>query len=138
MPRFRGRGNDGLRPEAASMIIGMGIDLAEVDRYRFDETARAAFARKVYTDEEMAYAMRKRHWAERLAGFYAAKEATRKAFGHAIPWREIGVTHARSGAPAIRLSGSAAALIEARGVRAIHLTITHTATMAAAVVVLEE
>jgi holo-[acyl-carrier protein] synthase len=120
------------------MIIGMGIDLAEVDRYRFDETARAAFARKVYTDEEMAYAMRKRHWAERLAGFYAAKEATRKAFGHAIPWREIGVTHARSGAPAIRLSGSAARLIERRGVRAIHLTITHTATMAAAVVVLEE
>ena len=120
------------------MIVGMGIDLAEVDRYRFDETQRATFARKVYTDEEMTYAMRKRHWAERLAGFYAAKEATRKAFGHAIPWREIGVTHARSGAPAIRLSGTAAALIAQRGVRAIHLTITHTAMMAAAVVVLED
>jgi holo-[acyl-carrier protein] synthase len=120
------------------MIIGMGIDLAEVDRYRFDETTRAWFARKVYTGEEMAYAMRKRHWAERLAGFYAAKEATRKAFGHAIPWREIGVTHAASGAPAIRLSGTAVALIERRGVRAIHLTITHTATMAAAVVILED
>jgi holo-[acyl-carrier protein] synthase len=119
------------------MIVGMGIDLAEVERYRFDETARAWFARKVYTAEEMEYAMRKRHWAERLAGFYAAKEATRKAFGHAIPWREIGVTHERSGAPGIRLSGTAAGLIERRGVRAIHLTITHTATMAAAVVVLE-
>jgi holo-[acyl-carrier protein] synthase len=119
------------------MIIGMGIDLAEVDRYRFDDAQRAVFARKVYTDEEMAYAMRKRHWAERLAGFYAAKEATRKAFGHAIPWREIGVTHERSGAPAIRLTGSAATLLEQRGVRALHLTITHTATMAAAVVVLE-
>jgi holo-[acyl-carrier protein] synthase len=101
------------------MIIGMGIDLAEVERYRFEDDARAWFARKIYTDEEMAYAMRKRHWAERLAGFYAAKEAVRKAFGHAIPWREI------------------ADLLERRGVRAIHLTITHTATMAAAVVVLE-
>ena len=119
------------------MIIGMGIDLAEVDRYRFDETTRAWFARKVYTDEEMTYAMRKRHWAERLAGFYAAKEATRKALGHAIAWRECGVTHERSGAPAIRLSGKAAALIERRGIRAIHVTITHTASMAAAVVVLE-
>jgi len=137
MLRFRDRGNGGLRTEGAEMIVGMGIDLAEVDRYRFDETQRAMFARKVYTDEEMTYAMRKRHWAERLAGFYAAKEATRKAFGHAIPWREIGVTHERSGAPGIRLTGSAAALLERRGVRAIHVTITHTATMAAAVVVLE-
>jgi holo-[acyl-carrier protein] synthase len=124
-------------PNPQEMIIGMGIDLAEVDRYRFDEEARARFARKVYTDEEMQYAMRKRHWAERLAGFYAAKEATRKAFGHAIPWREVGVTHERSGKPAIRLFGSAEALLALRGVRAIHLTITHTATMAAAVVVLE-
>jgi holo-[acyl-carrier protein] synthase len=119
------------------MIIGMGIDLAEVERYAFDEAERARFARKVYTEEEMTYAMRKRHWAERLAGFYAAKEATRKAFGHAIPWREVGVTHERSGKPAIRLSGSAADLVALRGVVSIHLTITHTATMAAAVVILE-
>ncbi len=119
------------------MIIGVGIDLAEVARYRFDEPQRAAFARKVYTAHEMAYAMRKRNWAERLAGFYAAKEATRKAFGHAIPWRAVGVSHEASGKPIIELSGPAAALIGERGVTAIHLTITHTATMAAAVVVLE-
>ena len=119
------------------MIIGIGIDLAEVHRYQFDEVKRARFARKVYTEEEMRYAMRMRHWAERLAGFYAAKEATRKAFGHAIPWRSIGVTHERSGKPGIELSGWAAGLIEKRGVRAIHLTITHTASTAAAVVILE-
>lgn len=118
-------------------IIGLGIDLAEVERYHFDEPQRERFARKVYTDEEMRYAMRKRHWPERLAGFYAAKEATRKAFGHAIPWRNVGVTHERSGRPAIQLYGTAVQLLERRGVRAIHLTITHTATTAAAVVVLE-
>ena len=116
------------------MIIGMGIDLAEVERYQFSDAERERFARKVYTDEEMRYAMRKRHWAERLAGFFAAKEATRKAFGHAIPWRDVGVTHERSGRPAIALYGKAAELIERRGVRSIHLTITHTATTAAAVV----
>jgi holo-[acyl-carrier protein] synthase len=119
------------------MIIGIGIDLAEVHRYQFDEVKRARFARKIYTEEEMRYAMRMRHWAERLAGFYAAKEATRKAFGHAIPWRSIGVTHERSGKPGIELSGPAAGLIAKRGVRAIHLTITHTASTAAAVVILE-
>ncbi len=119
------------------MIVGIGIDLAEVARYNFPQAKREWFARKVYTEEEMAYAMRKRNSAERLAGFYAAKEATRKAFGHAIPWRRIGVTHEDSGKPAIRLFGDAANLLQRRGVTQIHLTITHTAAMAAAVVILE-
>ena len=120
-----------------AMIVGIGMDLAEVERYRFDAEALEQFARRVYTEEEMRYAMRKRLWPERLAGFFAAKEATRKAFGHAIPWRLVGVSHERSGKPIIRLYGNAESLIERRGVQAIHLTITHTATTAAAVVILE-
>jgi holo-[acyl-carrier protein] synthase len=119
------------------MVVGIGMDLAQVARYRFNEQQLAWFSRKVYTEEEMAYAMRKRNRAERLAGFFAAKEATRKAFGHAIPWRSVGVSHERSGKPIVRLFGAAAALLERRGVTAIHLTITHTASTAAAVVVLE-
>jgi holo-[acyl-carrier protein] synthase len=119
------------------MIVGIGIDLAEVERYRFDQRKLAWFARKVYTEQEMTYALRKRNWPERLAGFYAAKEATRKAFGHAIPWRWVGVGHERSGKPTIELLGDATRLIAARDVRAIHLTITHTAAVAAAVVILE-
>jgi holo-[acyl-carrier protein] synthase len=119
------------------MIVGVGIDMADVARYRFDESKLAWFARKIYTDDEMAYAMRKRNWHERLAGFFAAKEATRKAFGHAIPWRSVGVGHARSGKPIIELRDRAEGLMRARGVRAIHLSITHTAATAAALVILE-
>ena len=119
------------------MIVGIGIDLAEVERYRFDADKLAWFARKIYTEEEMVYAMRKRNWPERLAGFFAAKEATRKAFGHAIPWPWVGVTHERSGKPSIGLFGEAESLLARRAVRAIHLTITHTAETAAAVVILE-
>lgn len=119
------------------MIVGIGIDLAEVERYRFDERKLAWFARKVYSEEEMAYALRKRNWPERLAGFFAAKEATRKAFGHAIPWRSVGVGHERSGKPTIELFGEAKRLLALRDVRRIHLTLTHTASTAAAVVILE-
>ncbi len=119
------------------MILGTGMDLAEVARYRFDDAARARFARRVYTDEEMRYAMRKRHWAERLAGFFAAKEAARKAFGFAIPWRDVGVSHERSGKPILVFTGAATDLPASRGVVRAHLSITHTATMAAAFVVLE-
>ncbi len=119
------------------MIVGVGIDLAEVERYRFEPRKLEWFARKVYTEAEMAYALRKRNWPERLAGFFAAKEATRKAFGHAIPWRWIGVGHERSGKPTIELLGKAQPLLALRDVRTIHLTITHTAVTAAAVVILE-
>ncbi len=120
------------------MIVGIGTDLAEVERYRFDETRLAWFARKVYTEEEMRYALRKRSWHERLAGFFAAKEAARKAFGHAIPWRSVGVVHEPSGKPALAFFDDYAALPVSRGVSHIHLSITHTASMACAVVVLED
>ena len=119
------------------MIIGIGTDLAEVKRYQFDEAKLAVFARKVYTEEEMRYAMTKRLWAERLAGFYAAKESARKAFGHAIPWRRVGVTHEKSGKPNLVFLPPYDGLPASRGVTRIHLTITHTATMASAVVILE-
>jgi holo-[acyl-carrier protein] synthase len=119
------------------MIVGMGMDLAEVERYRFDGARLAWFARKVYTEEEMQYALRKRHWPERLAGFFAAKEAARKAFGFAIPWRQVGVSHERSGKPILRFYEGSSDLPLRRGVLHVHLTITHTATTASAVVVLE-
>lgn len=119
------------------MIVGIGIDLAEVARYAFSDEKLTWFARKVYTEEELRYAMRMRNWPERLAGFYAAKEATRKAFGFAIPWRQIGVSHEASGKPIIRLFGKASGLIERLAISRVHLTLTHTATIASAVVILE-
>lgn len=119
------------------MVVGIGLDLAQVERYRFDEAALAWFARKIYTEEEFAYAMRKANRFERLAGFFAAKEAARKAFGHAIPWREVGVSHEHSGKPTLRFYGGAAQLPTRRGVTRVHLSITHTKAVAAAVVILE-
>jgi holo-[acyl-carrier protein] synthase len=119
------------------MIAGIGLDLAETARYRFDAEELERFARKIYTDGEMEYASRKRNKHEHFAGFFAAKEAVRKAFGFAIPWQEIGVTHEPSGKPVVALFGGAADLPRKHNVSKIHLTITHTATTAAAVVVLE-
>jgi holo-[acyl-carrier protein] synthase len=119
------------------VILGIGTDLAEVERYRFDEKRLAWFARRVFTGEEMEYAMRKREWAERLAGFFAAKEATRKAFGFAIPWREVGVSHERSGRPILQFSGESRDLPARFGVVRVHLSITHTSATAAAFVILE-
>lgn len=119
------------------MIIGIGIDVADVRRYHFDEAKLARFAKKIYTEAEMSHAMKHRNFAERLAGAFAAKEATRKAFGHAIPWRSMGVRHERSGKPYMELLGRAAGLPAMRDVRRMHLSITHTASTAVAVLILE-
>ncbi len=119
------------------MIIGIGTDIAEVDRFQFDAEQMKRFGKKVFTEEEMIHARKHRHPQERLAGAFAAKEATRKAFGHAIPWRSIGVRHERSGKPYVELSGRAAQLIPARGVRRMHLTISHSKHSAVATVILE-
>ena len=119
------------------MIIGLGTDVAEVERFQFDAEKLERFSKKIFSNEEMAHAMRHRHFAERLAGAFAAKEATRKAFGHAIPWRLVGVRHERSGKPYIELSGRAAGLVAARGVRRMHLTVSHSRYNAVATVILE-
>ncbi len=120
-----------------TMIIGLGTDIAEVDRFRFDATQLKKFSKKIFTAEEMSHARKHRNAHERLAGAFAAKEATRKAFGHAIPWRLIGVKHEPGGKPYIELSGRAAQLIPARGVRRMHLSISHSKQSAVATVILE-
>ncbi|MBV8170727.1 MAG: holo-ACP synthase [Candidatus Eremiobacteraeota bacterium] len=119
------------------MIIGLGTDVAEVERFKFAPEKLARFAKKVFTPEEMAHALRHRHFAERLAGAFAAKEATRKAFGHAIPWRLVGVRHERSGKPYVALTGGAERLTTLRGVSRMHLTISHSRYNAVATVILE-
>lgn len=119
------------------MIIGLGMDVAEVERFKFAPEKLKRFAAKVFTPEEIEHAMRHRHFAERLAGAFAAKEATRKAFGHAIPWRSVGVRHERSGKPYVALSGRAERLPALRGVSRMHLTISHSRHNAVATVILE-
>jgi holo-[acyl-carrier protein] synthase len=125
------------------MILGIGSDLAEVERIR---ASRARFGerflRRVYTEAEIAYCLSKANVDERLAGRFAAKEAGMKAIGtglsRGVTWRDFAVGREASGKPTLVLSGAAARIAAAQGVRRIHLTITHTAAMAMAVVITED
>lgn len=125
------------------MILGIGSDLAEVSRIRASrERFGDRFLARVYTVGEVRYALSKANADERLAGRFAAKEAGMKALGTGlsggVTWQDFEVTREPSGKPTLRLSGQAARLAAARGVRQVHLTITHTATMAMAVVIFED
>ncbi len=125
------------------MIVGSGIDLAEVDRIQHSlERYGARFLNRVYTQAEQAYCMRKRTAAESLAARFAAKEAGAKALGtgmsYGVTWLEIEVVREASGRPTLQFHGRAAKRAEALKVRHAALSLTHTANLAMASVVLED
>ena len=122
------------------MILGIGIDLCEVGRVeRLLESDRERFVRRIFGDRERDYCDSRRRPAINYAARFAAKEAFLKALGTGwrLGWRQVEVVRGPSGRPDLSLSGPAAAAAAHRGVRRIHLTLTHTAEIAAAVVVLE-
>jgi holo-[acyl-carrier protein] synthase len=124
------------------MIAGTGIDVVEIARiqHAMDRYGRR-FLDRVYLDEEQAYCLRKRKSAESFAGRFAAKEAAAKALGtgisYGVNWLEIEVVREPGGRPGIRFHGRAAQTAGRLGVVRSVLSITHTATLAMASVVLE-
>ena len=121
------------------MIVGLGVDLVPISRLEgMIERHGERLERKLFTDAERAYAHQHARPAEQLAARFAAKEAALKALD--VPpnlrWHELEVAM-RGRAPELRLHGRAARAAQGRGVRRAHLTLTHAADTALAVVVLE-
>ncbi|MBI4011264.1 MAG: holo-ACP synthase [Candidatus Rokubacteria bacterium] len=124
------------------MIAGIGIDLVHIPRIRqVIERWQERFLERVFTAEEIAYARRRRDPAEHLAARFAAKEAALKALGTGLSmgvrWREVEVRRARGEPPRLALSGRTAALGAARGVRILHVSLTHDGEYALAQVLAE-
>ena len=125
------------------MIVGVGIDLVEIDRVERMLDARGErMLRRLFTEGEAAYAMRGAHPAQHLAARLAAKEAAFKALAgnelaRGIGWKEMEVARGADGRPSLILHGRAWTRAAELGVTAIHLSLTHARDTAAAVVVLE-
>lgn len=124
------------------MIVGIGIDVAEVDRIRQAiERHGRRFIDRVYTAAEIAYVERKVNRFERYAARFAAKEAGMKAIGtgwkRGVRWHDFEVTNLPSGRPTLQFHGTAAKVAEQLGVRNTALSITHTAGEGVAIVILE-
>jgi holo-[acyl-carrier protein] synthase len=125
------------------MILGIGSDLAQVERIRKSIAQFGdRFLNRVYTERERAYASSKANSAERYAARFAAKEAGMKAIGtgwrNGIRWKDFEVINEISGQPTLRLSGVALEISATMGVERISISLTHTAETAFAVVILED
>jgi holo-[acyl-carrier protein] synthase len=124
------------------VIVGLGVDIAEVDRVRAAIERRGeAFLKRLFTPREMAYCETHRNRYERYAGRFAAKEAAMKALGtgwrRGVRWIDIEIVRLPSGKPSLELSGRAREFAERLEVKNISLTITHSGNTALAQVIFE-
>jgi holo-[acyl-carrier protein] synthase len=115
------------------MIIGIGVDLVDMERFERSVARTPRLLERLFTPAEREMPLRS------LAARYAAKEALIKALGGSdgLHWNEIDVTRNPDGAPRFELSGSTADVVAARGIRTVHLSMSHDAGAAIAQVVAE-
>lgn len=121
------------------MIVGIGIDIIEIDRIGA-AVERDGFARRVFTAAEREYCdgrgvQRPASYAARFAG----KEAVMKAFGTGLSagtWQDVEILAAANGRPTVSLRGHFAELAAKMGVTAVHISLSHARDYAAAQAVL--
>ena len=124
------------------MIVGLGVDIAEVDRIEAAIRRHGdAFLRRVFTAAEIAYCERRKNKFERYAARFAAREAAQKALGTGwrggIAWRDFEITNLASGKPTLKVSGGAGRFARRLKVKRITLSLSHTRDLAIAYVILE-
>ena len=124
------------------MIVGTGIDIAEVPRIRQSiERFGQRFLQRIYTPGEMRYCDSKANRYERYAARFAAKEAAMKALGtgwnYGVRWCDCEVVRMPGGRPTIAFHGRAAEFATRLGAKNVALSISHTTEQAIAQVILE-
>ena len=124
------------------MIVGLGLDIAEIDRIGAAiERHGKPILERLYTPQEIAYCESHKNRFERYAARFAAKEAAMKALGTGwrlgVRWRDIEVRREPSGKPALNLEGVARQFADRLSVKNISLTITHSGNLALAEVIFE-
>lgn len=112
-------------------ILGLGVDLADVERVRGVLGKYPRFAERCFTEHEREYAFRFARPERRLAARFAGKEAVMKSMGtgwRRIRWQDIEITG--GGKPTVRMTGNAARRAQMLGITEVLVTITHTDTSA--------
>lgn len=115
------------------MIVGVGIDVVDIDRFGESLARTPGLRDRLFTAEESARPLAS------LAARFAAKEALAKALGAPVGmhWHDAEVVSESSGRPSLEMRGSVRARAEALGVASVHVSLSHDAGIASAVVVLE-
>ena len=115
------------------MIVGVGIDVVDVARFGESLERTPGLRTRLFTPDEASRPLAS------LAARFAAKEALAKALGAPVglAWQDAEVVSESSGRPVLSVRGSVAARATELGVTSLHVSLSHDAGIASAVVVLE-
>lgn len=115
------------------MVVGIGVDLVDITRFEEHVAKTPKLLERLFVPSELDAPMKT------IAGRFAAKEALIKALGGSdgVAWHEVEITKNSSGKPEIKTLGQTAKTVEAAGISTLHLSISHDAGMAVAMVVAE-
>jgi holo-[acyl-carrier protein] synthase len=119
-------------------MIGIGIDLVDIERFRRSLERTPSMRSRLFTDVELDYVAAQVDPVPSLAARFAAREAVMKALGvglGAFGFHDVWVERAPSGQPSLAFAGRAAELSAQAGVVTWHLSLTHTDLTAAAYVI---
>ncbi len=122
-------------------IVGIGIDLIEVDRMEKAMTRQPErFRRRVFTTQEVQYCEPNQNRFEHYAARFAAKEAVMKAlgtgWGKGVSFHEIEVCRDGVGKPGLIFHGKTLEQADRVGVLGAYLSLSHTGQYAVAQVIL--
>ncbi|MEU9990553.1 holo-ACP synthase [Streptomyces sp. NPDC007971] len=120
-------------------IIGVGIDVAEIDRFRVSLDRTPGLADRLFLESELLLPNGERRGIASLAVRFAAKEALAKALGApgGLHWTDAEVYVEDTGQPRLRVRGTVAARAAELGVQSWHVSLSHDAGVASAVVIAE-
>jgi holo-[acyl-carrier protein] synthase len=124
------------------MILGIGIDLIEVERIRASFAKFGdRFLKRILHPAEIDYCLSHRDPSPFLAARFAAKEAISKAFGTGIGaelgWQDMEIRRKESGEPYVVLHGGGEELFKKRGARTLLISLSHTQAHSTAIAILE-
>lgn len=121
------------------MIVGIGIDLVEIERVAgLLERSGTAFVDRVLHEDEDRSRLERNEGPSHFAGLFAAKEAVMKALGTGMAgaaFKDIRIRHTDGGQPTVDLTGATRERADEQGITAWHVSITHSKTSAAAVAI---
>ncbi|AUG77732.1 holo-ACP synthase [Kitasatospora sp. MMS16-BH015] len=121
------------------MIIGVGIDVAEIERFGASLERTPGMAERLFNEAEMTLPSGQRRGIASLAARFAAKEALAKALGAppGLRWTDAEVCQEASGQPVLKVTGTVAERAAVLGVKSWHVSLSHDAGVASAVVIAE-
>ena len=114
------------------MIIGIGIDLIEVERIKKLMEKNPRFIQRIFTSQEIHYCQKKVNKYQHFAARFAAKEAFFKSLGRRIKWKDVGLINLSSGKPELDINAK-----EKFPFESAHVSIAHLSAYAVAIVILE-